>query len=335
MVKSEAHLTGIKKSLDWQQTQCGTSVLLISPTGPQVGHSPATVNTAKAFFSYLCALKLKLTMLFRYLMSLRPLLILLFALTSVCSCKRFMAGTAADAQETDTAAIDGRAAEREIAALTDTARQEQPAAKPEERVRGSYIYVSKRQMRLYVLTPSDSILFSCGIACGMGRGNKQEKGDNRTPEGSFRIAGMYDSTDWIHRTKDGREVKGCYGPHFLSIGGCRFVSIGIHGTNMPRSIGRRASEGCIRVLSKNIITLFDKYAYNGMRVIVSGEDDDLPFYDASAPQQTLAAADAARADSVARREEADAKALAAKYHADSLQRVAHTADSLAREGLFD
>lgn len=140
----------------------------------------------------------------------------------------------------------------------------------------NYIYISKPQMRLFVLTPSDSVIFTCKIACGLKRGNKHERNDYRTPEGVFSISGMYDSEDWLHETKDGRKVKGCYGPYFLRLRTGRFTGIGIHGTNAPRSIGRRASEGCIRVNSDNIITLRKEYAYEGMTVVVSAERERMP-----------------------------------------------------------
>lgn len=167
--------------------------------------------------------------------------------------------------------------EDEIAALTDSAKQEKPKAL-DEKYRGLHIYVSKTTMHLYVLDANDSVLFNCGIACGLRRGNKTAKGDYRTPEGHFHISGMFNSTDWVHRTRDGRAVKGCYGPHFLRLATGRLGGIGIHGTNSPRSIGKRASEGCIRVNSANIITLFNEYAYSGMPVEVSAEGAPLPAF---------------------------------------------------------
>lgn len=133
-------------------------------------------------------------------------------------------------------------------------------------------------MRLFVVNNSDSVVFSCGIACGIRKGDKTGKGDYRTPEGDFSISGMFNSTDWIHHTRDGRSVKGCYGPRFLRLRTGRFSGIGIHGTNAPGSIGRRASEGCIRVNSANIMTIFDDYAYEGMPVVVSTEDAPLPSF---------------------------------------------------------
>lgn len=170
-------------------------------------------------------------------------------------------------------ASDNAPTEDETTSLTDSAKQIKSV--PTSR-QGLHIYISKPKMHLFVLDSRDSVVYSCGIACGLRKGNKSGKGDYRTPEGDFSINGMFNSTDWIHRTRDGRSVKGCYGPRFLRLATGRFSGIGIHGTNAPGSIGRRASEGCIRVNSANIMTIFDKYAYNGMPVVVSTEDAALP-----------------------------------------------------------
>lgn len=200
-------------------------------------------------------------------------LVLLIALC-MASCKGRKSGDGGYIDST--AFAQNNPTEDEITTLADTAQQEQPAVLP-ERYEGLHIYVSKTKMRLYVLTATDSVVFQCGIACGIRKGNKTEKGDYKTPEGKFHISGMFNSTDWVHHTKDGRSVKGCYGPHFLRLGGGRFLGIGIHGTNSPRSIGRRASEGCIRVNSANIVILFNQYAYYGMPVEVGAEGALLPW----------------------------------------------------------
>lgn len=191
------------------------------------------------------------------------------------------------------------APDEQVKALTEMVEPDSTDLDRNYKYDGTYIYVSKPEMRLYVLDRNDSVLFSCGIACGIRKGDKQEREDYRTPEGHFRISGMFNSTDWIHRKKDGREVKGCYGPYFLRLATGRFSGIGIHGTNAPRSIGRRASEGCIRVNSQNIIALHDNFAYEGMPVIVSGERERLPSFAGLG------------------REERSAKALAQKMERDS------------------
>lgn len=148
--------------------------------------------------------------------------------------------------------VDNAPSEDETEALVDSAKEVTPA--PVNRT-GLHIYISKPTMHLFVVNGNDSVVFSCGIACGIRKGDKTGKGDYRTPEGDFSISGMFNSTDWIHRTRDGRAVKGCYGPRFLRLRTGRFSGIGIHGTNAPGSIGRRASEGCIRVNSANIMTI--------------------------------------------------------------------------------
>ncbi len=127
-------------------------------------------------------------------------------------------------------------------------------------------------------------------------------------------------------------MKGCYGPYFLSLATGKFAGIGIHGTNAPRSIGRRASEGCIRVNTNHIIYLKQNYAYCGMRVIISGETERLPEFIGLGAEDRLTPAQIARliADSVARVAEADSlrrlDSLAAVKVAE--EKVA-TADSLA------
>lgn len=170
-------------------------------------------------------------------------------------------------------ASDNAPTEDETANFADSAKQIKSVPTNKQ---GLHIYISKPKMHLFVLDSRDSVVYSCGIACGLRKGNKSGRGDYRTPEGDFSINGMFNSTDWIHHTRDGRSVKGCYGPRFLRLATGRFSGIGIHGTNAPGSIGHRASEGCIRVNSANIMTIFDKYAYNGMPVVVSSEDAALP-----------------------------------------------------------
>lgn len=184
----------------------------------------------------------------------------------------------------------GSTAEEEIDSLLhqEEMKEEKKEEKKEEtpedsttydsnyRYENTYIYISKPKMRLYILNKNDSVLFSCGIACGIRKGDKTSKGDYRTPEGHFRVVGIYESTNWVHKTRTGRKVKGCYGPYFLSLATGRFSGIGIHGTNAPHSIGKRASEGCIRVNTKNIIHIKEHYAYAGMPVVVSGEREYLP-----------------------------------------------------------
>lgn len=87
-------------------------------------------------------------------------------------------------------------------------------------------------------------------------GNKQRKGDHKTPEGNFKICQICDSHAWSHDFKDGKGVvKHAYGPWFLRLSVPGFHDIGIHGTHRPESIGTRATEGCIRLKNEDIADL--------------------------------------------------------------------------------
>ena len=110
------------------------------------------------------------------------------------------------------------------------------------------IVVSKKDMTLTVYNESDSILLQAPISCGRNFGNKTRKGDNKTPEGTFKINLIQPSSEWTWDFKDGKgKIKGAYGPYFLRLKTPITTMIGIHGTCYPELIGTRTSSGCIRV----------------------------------------------------------------------------------------
>ena len=78
---------------------------------------------------------------------------------------------------------------------------------------------------------------------------------------------------------DGRGSILAYGHWFLRLDTPGHSGIGIHGsTNNEDTVPGRASEGCIRLLDKDIIQLKEKYARVGMPVIIKAEDQGpLPF----------------------------------------------------------
>ena len=113
------------------------------------------------------------------------------------------------------------------------------------------------------------------IAVAKNNGDKQRPGDNKTPvswgnivaisseykgadigvkssEVPFRVEEICDASTWSHDFNDGKGViEGAYGPWFISLD-TGWEGIGIHGTHDPNSIGTNASEGCIRLLNKDI-----------------------------------------------------------------------------------
>ena len=140
----------------------------------------------------------------------------------------------------------------------DTATEEsvRPAAAPA----GTSILIKKSEFRLYLLEDGN-VIRSFPVALGKNAGQKRVSGDMKTPDGSFPIDEVIDSSDWTHDFGDGKgEIEGAYGPYFISLdtselSGGAWDGIGIHGTHDPASIGTRASEGCIRMHNSDLLAL--------------------------------------------------------------------------------
>ncbi len=154
-----------------------------------------------------------------------------------------------------------------------------PPAKPTGK---AFIVISKKDLMLRVYdrnTAGDTILVAQYPCCmGKNKGNKQKRGDMRTPESPkgkpFKITMIQDASTWRHDFKDGRGNIKAYGHWFLRLETPGHSGIGIHGsTNNENSVPGRASEGCIRLLDQDIITLKKHFAYVGMPVIILGETD--------------------------------------------------------------
>lgn len=150
----------------------------------------------------------------------------------------------------------------------------------------SFIVISKQDLQLIVYAQSgnDTIALAAYPVCvGKNKGQKQGKGDMRTPESSldhpFSITNIQDASTWTHDFGDGRGAILAYGHWFLRLKTPGHNGIGIHGcTNNENTVPGRGSEGCIRLLDKDIIQLKEKYARIGMPVIIKHEDQGLlPF----------------------------------------------------------
>ncbi len=150
----------------------------------------------------------------------------------------------------------------------------------------AFIVVSKKDLTLTVYTRygGDTIaLKSFPVCMGKNKGDKQGKGDMRTPESPdgkpFTITMIQDASTWKHDFGDGRGSILAYGHWFLRLDTPGHSGIGIHGsTNNESSVPGRASEGCVRLLDKDIIILKEKYARVGMPVIIKAEEQELlPF----------------------------------------------------------
>ena len=149
--------------------------------------------------------------------------------------------------------------------------------------KSSFIVISKKDLnlRVYDVVKGDTVLLQEFPVClSKNKGNKQRKGDMKTPESPkgkpFRISQIQNASSWHHDFKDGRGSIKAYGNWFLRLATPGHSGIGIHGsTNNEKTVPGRASEGCIRLLDADIITLKEKYAYVGMPVIIKTENEGL------------------------------------------------------------
>lgn len=135
-----------------------------------------------------------------------------------------------------------------------------------------YIVISKCNYMLYLIdNVKNDTLHSFSIGCGKEYGNKIYSGDNRTPEGEFKIMSIERSTRWTHDFKDGFGARRkAYGDWFLRLKVPMFTGIGIHGTCFPETIGTRCSEGCIR-MNNNDLRILRQYVYVGMICIIESD----------------------------------------------------------------
>ena len=168
------------------------------------------------------------------------------------------------------------------AAKVNKAQKNIAPAKGTQTRRTGFIVISKRDLVLSVYdrnAAGDTVMVAQFPCClSKNKGNKQKAGDMRTPESPagkpFSITQIQDASSWHHDFKDGRGSIKAYGHWFMRLLTPGHSGIGIHGsTNNEKSVPGRASEGCIRLLDKDIITLKENYAYKGMPVYIQHEDE--------------------------------------------------------------
>lgn len=112
-----------------------------------------------------------------------------------------------------------------------------------------HIVVDKPHTRLYVMNIFGDTLSRYRVCASRERGQKSGKDDWRTPEGTFKVYGIYNSTDWTYKDTNDK----CYGPFFIALWTPPFWGIGIHGTNAPYSVPGRRSHGCMRMHNEDIV----------------------------------------------------------------------------------
>ena len=144
-----------------------------------------------------------------------------------------------------------------------------------------FILISKPEYRLYVCEVVDGDTIKrvhYPVCVGKAKGQKQKKGDMKTPECTFEkpfsITEIVDASKWTHDFGDGRGSILSYGNWFMRLKTPGHSGIGIHGsTNNESSVPGRGSEGCIRLRDDDLIQLKENYAFVGMRVVILPDED--------------------------------------------------------------
>ena len=131
-----------------------------------------------------------------------------------------------------------------------------------------FLMVDKGAMTVTLFDRYGAVQKRFPIACARNYGDKRRSGDNRTPEGFFSVQGVYNSTGWLYHGAPHQ-----FGPRFIRIKTPVTMSVGIHGTAAPGSIGGRRSHGCIRTLNKNILELAPLVKAGMPVIIVAGPRD--------------------------------------------------------------
>lgn len=135
-------------------------------------------------------------------------------------------------------------------------------------LREMHIVVDKQNCYLFLREDGKSIM-EVPVCVGKGIGQKQRLGDHKTPEGVYKVKSIENSSSWPHDFRDGKgKVLGAYGPWFFRLNTPQSTHIGIHGTNLPETMGMRDSDGCIRLRNEDLEQL-KQYVKVGMTVIIN------------------------------------------------------------------
>lgn len=133
------------------------------------------------------------------------------------------------------------------------------------------VVINKDKRRLSLVTRHGDEVAHFPVCSSRNRGQKRRKDDCKTPEGTFEIIGIYNSTDWTYKDTGQK----AYGPFFVHLYTAPFFGIGIHGTNAPYSVPGRSSHGCIRMHNESIRRVYKILSKDSRVTILSDTIQDV------------------------------------------------------------
>ena len=131
-----------------------------------------------------------------------------------------------------------------------------------------HLVVDKEAFLLFVRENGNTVA-SYPVCIGSGIGQKKRLGDHKTPEGKYKLRSIENATGYLHDFHDGKgKVRGAYGKWFFRLDTPQSTHIGIHGTLFPESMGKRESDGCVRLRNEDLDDLYT-HVFKGMTVIIN------------------------------------------------------------------
>lgn len=120
--------------------------------------------------------------------------------------------------------------------------------------------------------------------------------ESPTPDGEFKIVNRLTSPTYYHPGKViGPGADNPLGTRWM---GLSMKGLGIHGTNVPSSIGKAASHGCVRMAKKDLEELFELVQVGDVVVIRGQRDQEVAsIFGSEQPAEIVASAATAAADS--------------------------------------
>jgi lipoprotein-anchoring transpeptidase ErfK/SrfK len=169
---------------------------------------------------------------------------------------------AAQQQQKSSAPAQATAMAAQQQPTSTASTQETPAAEqPKTFTRFIVISIPDRQL---ALVDNGQVIKTFPVAVG--------KESTPSPDGDFTVVNRTENPTYYHK---GKVIKpGKSNPLGTRWMGLSQKGYGIHGTNVPSSIGKAASHGCFRMAKKDVEELF-KLVRVGDAVIVRSEHDEL------------------------------------------------------------
>lgn len=134
------------------------------------------------------------------------------------------------------------------------------AVEATEKVEGVYIEINKFNNLLNIYL-NGCVVYTFPVATG--------KEVFQTPEGTFYIITKVINPWYIPKNIPGGDNNNPLGTRWLglSLDNKNGYNFGIHGTNDPSSIGKNVSQGCIRMLNKDVEWLYHHIPLNTIVII--------------------------------------------------------------------